>query len=178
MNIGARLKALRTAKKVTIKSLSESTGLSVGFISNIERDVNNPTINSLMKICGALDIDLQTFFSLPDADSVVMRKADRQQLQTPIHPATTCEIYPKNSNHLQPSFITMEPGAHYGDSPTGHGDDEICLILQGKVEFYIGEESYLLEEGDCIYVHSFASHAMKNVGDGPARTYWITERKR
>ena len=76
MDIGARLKALRTAKKVTIKSLSESTGLSVGFISNIERDVNNPTINSLMKICGALDIDLQTFFSLPDADSVVLTVPD------------------------------------------------------------------------------------------------------
>ena len=177
MDIGARLKTLRTAKKVTIKALSEATGLSVGFISNIERDVNNPTINSLMKICTALDIDMQTFFSLPDSASTVMRKSDRQTLHSPGHPATICEIFPKNSNRLQPSFITMEPGATYGDSPTGHGDDEICLILQGKVEFYLSDDTYLLEEGDCIYVNSFASHAMKNVGDVPASTYWITERK-
>lgn len=177
MDIGARLKALRTAKKITIKALSEATGLSVGFISNIERDVNNPTINSLMKICDALGVDLQTFFSLPETDSVVMRKSDRQQLKTPVHPATICEIYPKNSNHLQPCFITMEPGASYGDSPTGHGDDEICLVISGKVEFYIGEEVHLLEAGDCIYVRSFASHAMKNVGEDIACTYWITERK-
>ncbi len=177
MDIGTRLKALRTAKKTTIKALSEATGLSVGFISNIERNVNNPTINSLMKICKALDTDLQTFFSLPAADSIVMRKSDRQQLESPANPATVCEIYPRSDNHLQPSFITMEPGAAYGDSPTGHSGDEICLVLSGKVEFFLGEDCFLLEAGDCIYVNSFVSHAMRNVGAEEARTYWITERK-
>ena len=79
MDIGTRLKALRTAKKTTIKALSEATGLSVGFISNIERNVNNPTINSLMKICKALDTDLQTFFSLPAADSIKKLETKRQK---------------------------------------------------------------------------------------------------
>lgn len=177
MDIGARLKTLRTAKKVTIKALAEATGLSVGFISNIERDVNNPTINSLMKLCNALEIDLQTFFSLPDADSVVMRKKDRQALQSPEQP-TTVWMHAKNNNHLQPYFITMEPGASYGDSPSGHEDEEICYIIKGRVEFVLGGESHLLEEGDCIYIHSFVSHAMNNIGQETACTYWITERKR
>lgn len=177
MDIGARLKNLRTAKKVTIKALAETTGLSVGFISNIERNVNNPTINSLMKICEALEVDLQTFFSLPNTDSVVMRKKDRQPLH-PLEQPTIVWMHAKNSNHLQPSFITMEPGAEYGDSPSGHEDEEICYIIRGRVEFLLGGESYLLEEGDCIYIHSFVSHSITNIGEEAAVTYWVTQRKR
>lgn len=176
MDIGARLKTLRTARKVTIKALAEATGLSVGFISNIERDVNNPTINSLMKICSALEVDLQTFFSLPDAESVVMQKKDRQPLH-PMEQPTIVWMHAKNSNQLQPSFITMEPGASYGDCPSGHEDEEICYILQGRVEFLLGGESYLLEEGDCIYIHSYVSHSIINIGEEQAISYWVTQRK-
>ena len=58
MKLGEKIKTIRKNKDYTLKQLSEITGLSIGFLSNIERDLNSPSINNLQQICSALGINL------------------------------------------------------------------------------------------------------------------------
>lgn len=174
MEIGGKIKALRTARDITIKTLAERTGLSIGFISNVERDVNNPTISSLQKICEALGTNLAEFFSVPANHSILIRKNEGQSLDLPRSKGASYELFPLAEKRLQPSVITVEPGGHYGDAPTGHEGEEICLVTSGTVEFVAGGASYNLNQGDLIYIDPFVPHEMLNHSDAPAVTYWVT----
>ncbi|WP_213996162.1 MULTISPECIES: helix-turn-helix transcriptional regulator [Tepidanaerobacter] len=69
MDIGARLKELRTSRNITITALANKVGLTREHLSNIERNVNMPSLQTLQKICDALDITLAEFFS--DEDSAM-----------------------------------------------------------------------------------------------------------
>lgn len=174
MQIGEKMKLLRLSKNMTIKKLAVKTGLSVGFISNVERDVNSPTISSLQKICRALDTDLGDFFSNINNSGHLLKKQQRQLLQTEADARLKLEIFSLPHKKLQPSFIEILPGGQYGDDAMCHEDEEICLIMEGTVRFRAGDEEHLLEEGDCIYVEPLVPHWLRNEGAGIARTFWIT----
>jgi len=63
---GKRLKELRTLKQITQKDLAKSTGLSVGFISNLERGVNAPSFSALEALSLSLGIPARDFFVFPE----------------------------------------------------------------------------------------------------------------
>jgi transcriptional regulator with XRE-family HTH domain len=85
MNIGERIRRLRKARKLTLEELARTTALSQPFLSQIERDIKNPSVETLSRICDALGVTLAEFFSPgsmePDADRlvVVARRLTSQQ---------------------------------------------------------------------------------------------------
>jgi len=174
MQIGEKIKLLRFSKNMTIKKLATKTGLSVGFISNVERDVNSPTISSLQKICQALDTDIADFFTSIKNSSHVLRKEHRQSLQGGAHSQFTVEMFSLPRKKLQPSFIEIIPGGQYGDETMCHDNEEICLVLEGQVHFWAGKEEFVLYEGDCMYVEALIPHWLRNLSQEKARTFWVT----
>jgi transcriptional regulator with XRE-family HTH domain len=174
MQIGEKIKLLRLSKNMTIKKLATKTGLSVGFISNVERDVNSPTISSLQKICQALDTDMADFFTTIKNSSLIMRKENRQLLQSGENSPFKVEMFALPRKKLQPSFIEIMPGGQYGDETMCHENEEICLILEGRVRFSSGENECELAAGDCIYVEALVPHWLRNDDQHTARTCWVT----
>ena len=174
VQIGEKIKLLRLSRNMTIKKLSAKTGLSVGFISNVERDVNSPTISSLQKICQALDTDMADFFINIKNSSHILSKEHRQLLQSGANSPFLVELFSLPNKKLQPSFINIMPGGQYGDETMCHEDEEICLVLSGQVHFWAGEDDYKLEEGDCIYVETLVPHWLRNEGTDMVHTCWVT----
>jgi len=173
MHIGERIKHLRLSKNMTIKRLAEKTELSVGFISNVERDVNSPTISSLQKICKALGTNMADFFTNTKNSSHVLRKEDRQILQNDEKSPFKLEMFSLPRKNLQPIFIDIIPGGQYGDESMSHDYDEVCLVLEGQVHFWAQDDEYTLNPGDCIYLESMVPHWLRNKGRVMARTYWV-----
>ena len=58
-NIGQRIKEIRKSKSITIQKLSQFTDLSVGYLSNLERNQASPTLSNLQRICVALGISIR-----------------------------------------------------------------------------------------------------------------------
>ena len=85
MNIGHRIRRLRKARKLTLEELARTTALSQPFLSQIERDIKNPSVETLSRICDALGVTLAEFFSSgtlqPDTDRLVLvtRRLTSQQ---------------------------------------------------------------------------------------------------
>ncbi len=175
MQVGKKIKQLRIQKNMTIKNLADATGLSVGFISNVERDINSPTISSIQKICQALDTNISDLFSIVESGSIVIRKSERQALVTSQAAKATYELFPLHNKSLRPSCIMVEPGGDYGETPLGHEGDEICFVLKGSIEVQAGEDSYVLEEGDCIYIDAQVPHRFRNIGTVQCVSLWVTE---
>lgn len=174
MKVGKHIKMLRTAKNMTIKQLAEKTDMSIGFISNIERDINSPTVSALQNICSALDVDISSFFNMASQSTYVYKKNERKQIEMPEDSGIISELIPFSNKILVPTCLTIEPGGYYGDPYTSHKGDEVCFVLEGTVTFRIGSDSFELSEGDCIYINSLTPHQIINQSSTTARTFAVT----
>ena len=62
---------------------------------------------------------------------------------------------------------TIEPGGGTGDEPYAHdSDEEVVIVLEGRLELWVGDEHHLLEAGDAVTYSSRLPHRNRNTGDG------------
>jgi transcriptional regulator with XRE-family HTH domain len=174
MNLGAKLKEIRKQKRLTIADLAQKTGLSNGYLSNVERNLNSPTIESLRKIVDALSISLVELFQEQKEGTGVVRKDERV---TMIKSADNSILYellsPSRDKSMEAMLMTLKPGAESGARPHSHVGEDFGFILKGKIFYKIGEDSYILEEGDSIYFDSTIPHYYKNIGDTDCISVWV-----
>ena len=177
MLVGERLKALRKAQSLTLQQLADETGLSIGYLSNLERDRTSPTIAALFKICSVLQEDISTFLQAYDKKTHVIRKDERETTYFKASKVKFESITQKGAA-LKGYCITVAPGGVSGGShearPQAHNNDEIGIILSGSVEFMIGDETYILNEGDTLYIEANTPHHFRNTGKVDCILYNIT----
>ena len=163
LSIGAKVKDLRTAKKMTLKQLSEETGLSIGFLSQLERGLSSTAIESLAKIAACLDANLSDFFEFEKTrpDSPVCRSYEMHC--TPISPQII--QYLPNGKALDfdclPRIFDLMP--YPGDELQGlqmnlHEGEEFVYVLEGILTIFANGTKYSLNPGDCMQIHSDTPH--------------------
>lgn len=164
--IGARVKSLRTSKKYTLKQLSEEVGLSIGFLSQLERGMSSIAIDSLSKIADVFDVPLSSFFahSEPGAASPMVKSYDLTPTQ--ISSEITQYILSKNPAEfetlprlfvLMPTLETTEDRLAYS-----HEGEEFYYVLEGIVTVVLDNQEYTLYPGDAMQIHSNIEHNWYN----------------
>lgn len=158
-----RIKALRIERNLTLKEMSDQTGLSLSFLSQIERGASSLSISSLKKISDALGIHINYFFEEElEKQTFVVRSNDH-------HPFTTIkgsQTYSRltgqfNNRRLEPLKVTLPPGMHEEHSHS-HNGEEFYYVLDGEVVFYLNREKYHLYKGDTIHFPSNLIHQWEN----------------
>ena len=162
-DIHLKIKALRQENNLTLKDLSEQTGLSLSFLSQIERGASSLSITSLKKISEALNIHINYFFmDEDDQPNFVVRKNERHSFSTKLG----SQLYDRLSGtfpgrKLEPLFVTLPPHMNE-EHPYSHNGEEFYFVLEGEVIFYINNEKFHLYEGDTIHFPSSVSHQWGN----------------
>jgi transcriptional regulator with XRE-family HTH domain len=181
ISIGSHLRAIRKSQSMTLQQLSSQTGFSIGYLSNIERDLVSPTIQVLSDICTALSIDMTTFLQPLSAKKPVFKKADREIVYQSTSQKVQYESITPDGFPLKGLCVILQPGGtstegqdENGNSlPHAHASDELGIVLQGTLELMIGKKKYLLEEGHSFCIESGVPHWYKNTGDGVSIHYSI-----
>lgn len=173
MELGERLKNIRKTKGMTLQKLSEMTNLSMGFLSNIERDLSSPTISHLQKICGALNIALVELIQPSDDNKILVKKEERQEIFYSKTSKIKYELITEGQKSLNGICITMEEGADYGKISYGHSSDEIGIVVKGTMQMEVEGKQYIINEGDTIYIKANVPHKYKNIGSGQCISYWV-----
>lgn len=159
---------------MSLKALAEKAEVSESFVSQVERGVANPSVASLRRLAGALDASVGALFQGPATAGRVVRSQDRGRL---VHPRRGWEdflITPREARRLQVILSIIEAGEGSGDEPYSHESDEECVIvLKGSLELRVGEEEYLLAEGDSLLFESRIPHWNRNPGPSKAEVLWI-----
>lgn len=163
MDIGSKIRAIRNRKKITIAQMCEGTGLSKGFISNVENNNTSPSINTLQTIANFLEIPLPYLLLEKQQHMHVVKKSERTY--SVYHDLKIEHIGYKDG--LRMMIIEFPAGASMG-APNAHEGKEIHLVLEGKVEAQQGEDVFILEEGDSFSWNACVSHFVKNIGEGKA----------
>lgn len=167
--IGEKIRRRRTEMDMSMKVLAEKTGLTSGFISQVERELAEPSITSLRKIAEALGVAVFYFFTEEKRPGSVVRKDGRQSRNFHKSHITYELLSPDLNRQMEMFMASLEPGAATCDEPLAHNGEEVTHVLEGTMWIKIGEEEYTLEAGDTIYYFSSIPHRIVNTGNGMLR---------
>jgi len=167
--IGEKIRRKRNELGMSMKMLAEKTGLTSGFISQVERELAEPSITSLRKIAEALDVAVFYFFTEEKNAGIVVRKDNRQSRNFPESHLTYELLSPDLNRQMEMFMATLEPGAETCETPLTHTGEEVTHVLEGSMWISIGNDEYTLEEGDTIYYFSSIPHRIVNKGDSMLR---------
>ncbi len=170
-DIGRRLSDLRSIMDFTPEAFAERLGVSAQELASYEaggRDFSFSFLHNAAQILGVDVIDLITGESPRLSTCCVVRKGqglaiDRRAAYSYKHLAFTFR-----DKRAEPFLVTVEPKAEERPALHSHDGQEFNLMLSGSMTFYIGEISYVLNEGDSVYFNSAVPHAMKALGNAPA----------
>ncbi|MEC5424218.1 cupin domain-containing protein [Virgibacillus sp. C22-A2] len=163
MEIGSKIRAIRKRKKITIALMSEQTGLSKGFISNIENDNTSPSLNTLQVIASFLDVPLPYLLLEKKQHMKVVRKAER--VYTTFNDIKIEHL--TSQSGLRMMHVELPSGASTGEAIT-HEGEETHVVLKGTILAEQGEDSVIVEEGDSFSWNASVPHYVKNIGENNA----------
>ena len=159
LDIGSKIRAIRNRKKVTIAQMCEGTGLSKGFISNVENNNTSPSISTLQTIANYLDVPLPYLLLEKKQHMRIVKKVERTYSSF-----NNLKIeHMSSKGGLRLMSVEFPPGASIGEAHA-HEGEECHLVMKGKVLAEQGEDSYILEEGDSFSWNASVPHTVKNIG--------------
>lgn len=173
-HIGDRFKELRKEQNLTLKELSQKTGLSIGYLSNLERNISSPTLDYMQRICEILGVSITDLLTPQRPERVIVRKADKKTIIE--SDFFKCESINYGKNNMECLCITLYPGASFDDKSWGHAYDELGIVVQGSMEISIGTNIYTLYEGDSFYVRANTPHSMSNCSGEDCISYWVMQK--
>ncbi len=173
MKLGNKIKKLRKKRKMTIKELAEKSDLSIGMISQIERDKIGLSVTSLWKISQALDVSVGSFFSEElMINQFIVKKNERKKLQLANSKAVYELLTPDLYGNIEFLRVVIEPGECNDTRKISHKGEEVGIILQGKLLIKWGTKEFIIEEGDSIRLDSTIPHKYINIGDITSVSIW------
>lgn len=172
LQLGSRIRARRRQLSLTLKAVSESSGLSVPYLSQVERNQANPTVTSLAGIARALGVSLNFFIPEPEHHAVVVRAGDHHYLSVRELPFRIKSLAGSGEGlRMEPLLIHVEP--HFASPPTTHLGEEFLYVLRGELRLRVGEECHLLGAGDSAQHTSTTPHAWENPAGTETLILWV-----
>ena len=175
IHLGDRIRDIRKKKVMTIKTLSQYTGLSVGYLSTLEQNKTTPTIDNLAKICEVLEVSITDILQMDGFGSVIIRKEEIREEQHPEENMTVGVIdFKKNNKILE--YITIRPGKPAKRQEYRHVLDEMGTVLKGILSIDIEGTSYELYPGDSVFIRSGERHRIYNQTEEDTLSVWVYQR--
>lgn len=171
MNIGQKIKQLRIKTGLTLEELASRSELSKGFLSQLERDLTSPSIDTLGNILEALGTDFSKFFEPVKKEQVIFKKQDFFEDEKDEYKISW--IVPNaQKNEMEPIILTLYSNQKSQEiSP--HEGEEFGYVLKGKVQLQLGNELLEIKKGESFYFKGDKSHQFINATDTDAMILWV-----
>jgi len=168
MKIGNRLRDLRKSKKMTLRELSEASGVALATLSRIETNKMTGTVKSHQAIASSLGIDLSHLYSNIRAEgNLVEYQSKKNRTDQFIHNDKASYNILTNdvlSKKMMPVIQKVSPGGASTIEELPKQTEKFIYILKGECEVYVGSESYVLKKGETLYFDASLRHYFKNAG--------------
>ena len=173
MDIGHRIKQLRTKNNLTLEELASRCELTKGFLSQLERNLTSPSITTLQDISEALGCSLANFFQEEEDEKIVFTAEDfflDQKEKSAIH-----WIVPNaQKNDMEPILLELEPE---GESQliSCHEGEEFGYVLTGRIKLINADtkKATPIKKGQTFYLKGTFNHYLKNDSTQLAKVLWI-----
>ena len=172
MDLGGKIKQMRNRKNLTQEELADRCELTKGYISQLENNLNSPSIATLTDILSALGSNLSEFFKEEAEEKVVFSKEEFFEKDS--DGVLFKWLIPNaQKNMMEPVLVELaEGGATAEDIP--HEGEEFGFVLDGKIGVDLGNKQFLCKKGEAFYYSASKTHKIVNKGKGKARFLWIS----
>lgn len=172
--LAKKIKELRRQKSLTIEDIAKKTGFSKSLISKVENGKVTPPIGTLLKISSALDVHIGYFFQEESENEsmVIVKKEERKSI---IGEGTKKGyVYESLGSKLRhkaiaPFVVTISSEDYHPGIIDQHKGEEFDFVLEGKMEYFYGNKSYMVEEGDALYFKGTIPHMLKPLEAKPVK---------
>lgn len=174
--IGMKLRHARKVKGMRLRDLAAEVECSESFLSKLENDKVQPSLQLLHRIVAALETSISNLFSDTD-DSVVSRAGTRQLLHTsnirPGEGVTLETLISPSQGHLLFGTIHIVRAGGGSSGPITHEGEEVGYVLEGELELNVDGTEYHLYPGDSFFFQSRLPHGYRNPTDQDTRVLWV-----
>jgi len=168
---GQRFRRLRTRRGLSLAQVAKATGVSVGFLSALERGQMRSSIATLRRIARFYRTNILSLFETAGENPRLVRPSQRKVLETT--PDVRMELLAWGNTAMEPHLFRVKPGGGSGESYS-HEGEEFLHVLRGDFEIWLKNgEHYLLKPGDSLYFESSTPHRWKNPGRKETWVLWI-----
>jgi transcriptional regulator with XRE-family HTH domain len=172
---GRPLRRIREQRGLSLREASERSGLSISFISALERGVSGASVATLQRLTAAYGTTLHELFGAPDDGTPdrLVRAGEGRALRLGSTEVRIEELA-RGARQLEPQLFILAPGAS-SDGAYAHEGEEFLYLLSGAVTVWVGdEECYALDRaGDALSFPSTLPHRWRNDAGGESRLLWI-----
>lgn len=172
--IGADLRALRKARGLTLIELADRLGKSVGWLSQVERDLSDPSIDDLRDMAKALDVSVSYLFKAKAAEGeegLIVRQDARRPIGSR-HAGLVEELLsPDLTDDFEMIHSTFEAGSAL-PQPMQRPTQEVGYILSGQLDVTIDGETFNVKAGDSFRIKG-ETYSWANPYDAPCQAIWV-----
>jgi len=173
MILGEKFRRLRAAKGFSLEDLAKKTNLTRSFLSQIEKNKTSPSISSLIKIAEALGISVGDLFrEEKDLNKSIIHQAERESFSIEKNKLKVELLTPRRQEKkFEPVLVRFGVG---GSTETiSLSGAFFCLVLEGKLELSMGNETHILAKGDSLYMESAPEERWKNIGEDDVMAFVV-----
>jgi DNA-binding transcriptional MerR regulator/quercetin dioxygenase-like cupin family protein len=170
MALGTRLRQLRLKKGVSLAQVAGAAGISVGFLSALERSQMSASVGTLRKLAKFYKTNILEFFDPAETHGHLVQPEQRKILEA--GPGVRMELLAWGKTVMEPHLFRIAPDAGSGESYT-HDGEEFLHVLRGELQISLEGKEYRLKPGDSFYFESDMAHSWKNRGRTETWVLWI-----
>ena len=161
--LGAALRRLRRARRLSLSQVAEATLISASFLSLVENGKSDITIGRLVRLVDFYGVSIVDLLPSADpADSEIVRASEARKLRSPAEGIDIYLLTPDTRRSMMPMLLVFEPGAALAEYGR-HEGEEFVQVLEGRLELDIaGSEPRLLAQGDSAYYPADRPHLFRN----------------
>ncbi len=163
IEVGVRLRALREARRFSIKALAEASGLAVNTLSLIEHGKSSPSVSTLQQIATALHVPIMAFFTPEAPRSRVVYHPVGQVVTLPFPYGGLADLGVGMARRsIEPLRLSLDPGAGSGPETIMHTGQEFVYGLEGVINYTVAGQVYLIEPGASLLFEATLPHCWHN----------------
>lgn len=173
--LGADLRALRRTRGLTLAALAERLGRSVGWLSQVERDLSEPSISDLRLMAAALDVSVSMLFGQAQAPAdeagMIVRKGARRPIGSRAAGLVEELLSPDLTDDFEVVHSTFEPQSEIAEQVT-RPTQEVGYLVSGTLDLEIAGRAFTLHPGDSFRIRG-EPFRWRNPRDTPAEVIWV-----
>ena len=169
MQLGKKIRDLRLRRGLTVQQLADASGLSKGFISQVENDHTSPSLATLRDLAGALSTSIAYLVVEEEQVPHVVRASERVRVHVGGNTSKVELLSALPKRNLELLMAELPPGMSAGDKRHYHHGEECLLCLDGRVSVVCDDHRLVLEAGDSCHYDGRLPHAVENCGSATAR---------
>jgi DNA-binding transcriptional MerR regulator/quercetin dioxygenase-like cupin family protein len=168
--IGPRLRRLRTKRGRSLAEVAAAAGISVGFLSALERSQMSASVGTLRRLARYYRTNILDFFDATELNTRLVRPPKRKVLEA--GPGVRMELLAWGNKVMEPHLFRIKSKAGSGES-YAHEGEEFLFVLRGELKIALAGEEYHLKRGDSFYFESATPHHWINPGHSETWLLWI-----